>query len=70
MFDVIGFIVCLIACVYATGFVFFATVPTLGEALFSGKWYEKLLGVAMWVLLLYGWYFLLSMVSINLGIKV
>ncbi len=54
--------VCLLS---ASMVVYFATVPTYGEALFSGKWHKKTLGVFLWGVCIYLWYSWLCAIEIN-----
>jgi hypothetical protein len=48
-------------------FVFFATVPTFGEALFSGDWFHKIMGAGMWIVAFASWYYMLSHLTITVG---
>ena len=45
--------------------VYLATVPTHGEALFSGKWHKKTIGVLLWVVCIYLWYSWLGAIEVN-----
>lgn len=66
MLNVLGFIFATIIMLYASVCVFFVTVPTFGDALFSGKWYHRLFGAVLWCVCIYGWYKLFSMVTITI----
>jgi hypothetical protein len=36
--------------------VFFITVSTFSQGLLAGVWWEKIIGVVLWFLILYSWY--------------
>jgi hypothetical protein len=46
--------------IWATMAVFFMTVPTFGEALFAGLWWQKIIGIILWSIVLFSWYHLAS----------
>ncbi len=70
MVMLLGWLFLILPLLWMTVAAFFFTVPTFGEALFSGKWWEKLLGVAAWVFVLFCWYQWLSAVSLDFNVEV
>lgn len=66
----IGWIGLVLFCCWYSIFVFFITVPTFGEALFSGKLWQKACGLIMWATLIYLWFFTFSLVSFNFSVRV
>jgi hypothetical protein len=61
----IGWLACLIPLTWISGLCFFATIPTFGEAAFSGKWYAKAMGVCGWIFVAFCWYQWLSVITVN-----
>ncbi len=56
IFELIGWLALIIPLGYASIYVFFCTVPTFGEALFTGTIYHRIAGFAMWGVLIFLWY--------------
>lgn len=54
-FELLGWLFFIVPLMWLTVACYFVTVPTFGEAMFTGKWYEKLIGVILWVLLISLW---------------
>ena len=66
IFSIIGWLACLIPLGWASMSVFFVTVPTFSEALFSMKWPYKLLGGVLWIILISFWILWLSVIKIDI----
>lgn len=56
MLTLLGWLFCGLFMVWASIVVFFLSVDTFSEGLLSGRWYQRIIGVLLWVLCLYGWY--------------
>lgn len=66
MIEFLGMAVWALANAWCTLLVFFGTVPTFGEALFSGDSKERVLGVLLWLGIIYFWYSFFASFEIRL----
>ena len=66
----IGWLAIIAGCCWLSLFVYFVTVPTFGEALFSGSTLKKIGGVVLWVVLICTWVWALSLINFNFAIQV
>lgn len=68
-FTLIGWLVLVVFCLWTTGFTYFSTVPTFGGALFTGKLWQRVLGVVMWCAVFYLWWWTFSLINFNFAIS-
>ena len=66
MFETIGWLAVGAGLVWVSLFTFFITVPTFGEALFTGALWQKVLGVVMWLVIVVSWLSWLSVIRVEL----
>jgi hypothetical protein len=66
MLEIIGLLVWFAAICWVSLMAFFTTVPTFSDALFSGVWHKKLLGVVIWCGVAYLWYTFFASFEINI----
>lgn len=66
MLALIGWLALLAPLVCVTIWAFFVTFDTFSEALFSGKWYHKLAGAIIWIVVIGLWIKWLSLIEINI----
>ena len=64
MLAIIGWLALIAPLTWASVAVFFTTVDTFSEGLLSGKWWQKLIGVGLWVGLIALWLLWLSAITI------
>jgi len=66
MFEILGWLLCGLALAWASILVFFITVPTFSDALFSSKhWYCRVFGALLWIAAITLWILWLSVIEIN-----
>lgn len=70
MLETIGWLALLVPLGWLSLFSVFATVPTFGEALFSGSVFERIAGVALWCFTFWCWYGWLNLVTITANVAV
>ena len=67
IFATIGWLVLAVPLAWVSILCFFVTVPTFGEAAFSGEWYQKLGGVIFWLVVIAAWIYWLSFISVDVN---
>lgn len=67
MLEIIGWLFGVVILMWCTLFVAFVTLSTFGETLFTGKWWQKLIGVLMWITVLVAWIAWFSLLEVKIN---